>query len=614
MIIREHPHFGQRLRLIYLIISICFFLLFARLWFLQALRGSHFRHLSENNRTRNIQTLAPRGSVYDREGRVIVGNRPAFQVAIIQEDTPDLEQSLKDISQITGRDIESLRAQLARERDKRHFVPKVVISDATREELARVKVNSYRLPGVIVDVAPTRLYPFKTLGAQALGYAREANEQQLTQLQQQRGQLYRRGDLVGQAGLEKFWEPTLRGKNGFKQVEVDAHGQRKGELGIVDPLPGSDLQLTIDLDMQRAAEAGLAGQRGAVVALDAKTGEVLALASGPSFDANMFATAIAPSDWVDLIQDRDRPLKNRALSDSFPPGSTIKLFLSVAALAEKKISPEKEVFCPGYFEFAGRKYHCHEHNGHGWVNMERAIIGSCNTYFFQLGQQLGVENISKYAKLFGLGEVSGIRLPGEVKGVVPSEEWKMKLHGERWYPGDTLPISVGQGYLTVTPMQMAVAVAALANGGTVFKPLLVKAIRDPNSGSEKTFDPQIVRQLGVDQAILNRVKRAAAGVVSDEKGTGHKAALPGITVGGKTGTAQTSSLARSSGRGRLKDHAWFISFAPVEDPQIAMAVLVENGGFGGVAAAPISKDVMEIYFRKKGMLKEEENKDAAAKN
>ncbi|MFN8391643.1 MAG: penicillin-binding protein 2 [Bdellovibrionota bacterium] len=596
----EQSVFTRRIVAASTFLCLMFGLLIVRLWYLQVVYGAFFRDQSENNRVRTVRTVPPRGTIYDRNEHVLVRNRPAFDVALILEDTPNVNETLHTLSEITGREYAQLQKQLQSPGKGRHFEPRIVMADVSREELAKIKVNTYRLPGVIVNTVPARAYPGNTLSSQVLGYAREINKTQLDALQGNGD--YHTGDLIGQSGIEKQWEESLRGKSGYIQVEVDAMGHRRGELGIVDDQMGDDLFLTIDSDMQRVAEEGLAGHRGAVVALDPNNGEVLALASAPTFDLNIFSGKMVAQDWEQLANDKNKPLSNRAISSKYPAGSTFKLFMAMAGLAAKKISPSTELNCPGYYMFGGRPYKCHKHEGHGATAMEKAITVSCNVYFYQLGQLLGIEGIEKFTRPFGFGGQTGIGLPGEDPGILPSDTWKREVRGERWYPGDTLPVSIGQGYLNVTPIQMAVAISALANGGTVYKPFLVKKVVDHVSGEVREFAPQVQNTINFDKSVFDTIRKFAIDVVNDPHGTGKRAAIPGITVGGKTGTAQTGALGKESLGERFKDHAWFISFAPAENPKIAMAIIVENSGHGGEFAAPISKAVMETYFKKIGML------------
>ncbi len=569
---RMEGQFGRRVLLASSFVCFFFGALVVRLWYLQCVYGGYFRDLSENNRIRTIRTVPPRGTIYDRNEQVLVRNRPAFDVALILEDVPNIPETLENLAEITGRDVAQLKRQLQTPGKSRHFEPRIVMSDVSRDELAKVKVNSFRLPGVIINTVPARAYPGKTLAAQTLGYAREISKNQLEALQGKGG--YKTGDLIGQSGIERQYEEFLRGRNGFVQVEVDARGHRRGELGIVDDKMGNDLFLTLDAEMQRTAEEALGARRGAVVAIDPRTGEVLTLASTPSFDANIFSGKINAEEWEQVTGDKNKPLTNRAISSKYPPGSTFKLFMAMAGLADHKVNTQTEIFCPGYFTLGGRPYRCHKHSGHGSVSMQRAITVSCNAYFYQLGQLLNIDGIHKYVGMFGFGGLTGIELPGEDPGILPSEEWKRENRGDRWYPGDTIPVSIGQGYMNVTPIQMAVATAALANGGTVFKPFLVKKIVDHATGQTLEMHPQVNQNVQIDPNIFESIRTFSIGVVNDPHGTGKRAALPGITVAGKTGTAQTGALGKESLGERFKDHAWFISYAPAEDRKIAMAVRV----------------------------------------
>lgn len=598
----QNLFFGLRLVFATVFGFVCLSILLMRLWFLQGVYGSYYRDLSENNRLRVVRTQPARGTIFDRDGRVLVTNRPAFNIALIQEDIHDLNVTLKKLSDITGRSVDELRSSLRSQRGRYHFEPKVVIFDASRTEVAAIKANTYQLPGVMIDVVPTRSYPYNSLASQVFGYARQISRKQLD------GDVdgtYRMGDRVGQDGLEKVWEEQLRGQSGSRNIEVDAMGRRKGELGIVDDIPGRALQLTLDLDLQLVAEEAFKDKRGALVALDPNTGEILALVSAPSYDLNMFATGVQTQQWQQITTDKAHPLTNKAIASSYPIGSTFKLVTSLAGLAEKKLSLTSEFNCSGHFMFAGRPYHCHKKTGHGMVSIKQALTVSCNVFYFHLGQLLGIDLIEKYARMVGLGIATGVDLPGEINGIVPSDAWKRARYGQRWYPGDTLPVSIGQGYLVATPIQMAVMISVIANSGTVFQPYLVNKVIDQVTGEVTQIASKVVQRSTVNTEVFNEVRSLAASVVNDPRGTGKAAKLDTIVVGGKTGTAQVIGLGKKGDN----DHAWFVTFAPVEKPMLAIAIIVENGGHGGTTAAPIAKQVYEKFFRKKGMLPPEENHD-----
>jgi len=595
----ENQFFGKRLAAFTLFFLVALSLMVLRLYYLQGINGACFRDQSENNRTRTVRTIPPRGLIYDRERRLLVGNRPSFNVTLIPEDVVNLEETLQKLSAITGRSIETLKERLQTQRGRHRFEPKIVIADVPREELAKIVANSIRLPGVIVDAVPARSYPHGSLAAQVFGYIREISKDQLAD-----NDFYRRGDLVGQSGAEKSWEKELRGKAGFKGVEVDARGNRTKELGGVADEAGNDLELTLDLDLQEAAEKGLNGRKGAVVVLDPNTGEILALASAPSFDPAIFSGAVAASEWSKLMSDKSLPMTVRPIASTYPVGSTFKLITTVASLAEKKLTPETQFNCPGYYMFAGRPWKCHKKSGHGALNIRRALAVSCNAFYFQVGQLLGIELIEKYAKLMGLGAPTGVDLPSEVSGIVPSDEWKRKKYGVRWYPGDTLPVSIGQGYVVATPIQMALMVSTIANGGTVYRPHIVRKINYRSGEVAKEIQPDVIRQTAISPQVMADTREIAAGVVNDRGSTGTAAKFDEFRVGGKTGTAQVTVLGREKSAEGLGDHAWFVAMAPVENPSIALAIIVENAGHGGTAAAPISHQIMEVFFKKKGVLKD----------
>lgn len=596
------PEIGTRIFLAQAVVCTVFALMGLRLWFLQGVYGDYYRDLSENNRTRTIRTASPRGMIFDRDGRILVRNRAAFNIGLFMEDTPNPDEMVLHLAGLAQRDVDAVVEQFRRGRATRPFEPRVVLPDVSRARLARIKVNTHSLPGVMVSTVPTRRYPNGSLAAQLFGYTREISKEQLLQM----GSPYRAGDEVGQAGIEKQYESVLRGTAGYVQVEVDARGTRRGELGIVDETVGGDLYLTIDLDVQRAAESALAGWRGAAVAMIPNTGEVVALASTPTFDANLFSGHVSAIDWNALMQDPLKPMRNRAIANIYPPGSTIKLLWGLVGLQEGVITPSTRVNCPGSYQLGGRRYHCHKRGGHGLVDLRTAITVSCNVYFYHLGQALGIERLSKYIKAFGFGSKTGIDVPGEEAGVGPSPEWKRRLYAEPWYPGDTIPVSIGQGYLVVTPLQMATAISALANGGALVQPHLVKRIVHRATGQDELVTPPIRSELSIKREHFETVRTAAADVVSAERGTGKRAALQSVAVAGKTGTAQVKAGAGKQTDPRFQDHAWFVSFAPVVDPQLVVVVVVENAGGGGANAAPVVREIMKQFFRKRGVLSDED--------
>jgi penicillin-binding protein 2 len=443
------------------------------------------------------------------------------------------------------------------------------------------------------------MYPHESLAAQTLGYTREISGAQLGTMGRER---YRPGDIVGQSGLEKVHESILGGEPGYIQVEVDARGRRRAELGIIDTVPGNDLYLTLDLDLQMVAEEAFEGKNGAVVGIDPRNGDILVMASLPSFDPNLFSNAMSSKDWKLLTQDKGKPLRNRAISSLYPPGSTIKLFWALAGLAEGVITESTTHNCPGYYTLRGRRFHCHKRAGHGRVNLKEAIRLSCNVYFYQLGLALGIDRLSAFMEELGFGQTTGVNLSGEEKGTLPSRRWKKSRYGERWYDGDTLPVAIGQGYLSVTPIQLASMMAALGNDGKVYKPRLVSKVVDAKTGELRIKPAEVLREVDISPKYFSIVREGALEVVEHPRGTGKRSAVEGIAIGGKTGTAQVISLKASNDSESHQDHSLFVGLAPIEDPTIALFVVVEHGGHGGSAAAPIAGKIFRKYFEKKGMV------------
>jgi penicillin-binding protein 2 len=411
---------------------------------------------------------------------------------------------------------------------------------------------------------------------------------------------YVTGDEIGQYGLERRWEELLRGQSGGQQVEVDALGRRVRVLHEVTDIPGDTVHLTLDLELQEAAYEALKGKEGTLVVLDVNSGAVLALASTPAFDPNIFARGIKNEEWSDLIKDRLRPLNNRAIQGQYPPGSTFKIIMAIAALEEGVVNPDAHIQDPGFFPFGNRSFRDWKKGGHGAVNLHKAIVESCDTYFYQLGPKLGVDRIAKWARAFGLGEKTGLALDDERSGVIPDTQWKRKRFRQPWFPGETVSVAIGQGYVTVTPLQLANMMAAVANGGKLYRPYLVTKVESVDGATVREYKPELVRKIELKAETLNRVHKALADVVNGTGGTGGAARSPLIQVAGKTGTAQVIEMKGAYLKSEQlsyfnRDHAWFVSYAPVDKPQIAVAVLVEHGGHGGSAAAPLAKKVFEKF-------------------
>ncbi len=592
-----------RVRIALGIVLVAFLMIVVRLWYLQVLKGQYFRTRSENNLLRTVYVSPPRGLILDRDGVILAANRPAFDVEFVSEDSPDPQKTLSDLAEIVGMSSSDLIAK-SREQRQRRFEPKIILSDVSADLLARVAARRHRLPGIALNVLPTRKYNFGPLAAHTLGYIREITRDQLDTTTSVG---YMPGDSVGQFGLESRWENFLRGDRGIHTLVVNAAGVRISERSYKQELIGHNLHLTLDADVQRVADSQLEGRKGAVVVLDVTTGDVLALSSAPAFDPNMFTREISVDAWRDLTTGPDKKLNNRAIQGTYAPGSVFKIITAVAALSEGVITPHERVFCPGFYNFGGRPFKCHKHSGHGSVDLELAMAQSCDVYFYTVGQRLGVDRIHDYAKRFGLGLLTGIDLNDERAGIIPSTEWKRnyfkKAEDKKWYPGETLSVAIGQGAVAVTPLQVARALAVLVNGGRLFKPRLIQRI-ESNYGGYR--DDEFVSPSGAaaefDPAVVELVRKSLVSVVNHKSGTGHNAQLAvelGVSVAGKTGTAQVASLHRSNDGEQFKDNAWFAGYAPAEKPEIVVVALVENSGHGGSVAAPVVRTVMETYFKKK---------------
>lgn len=578
----------------------CLAVLVGRLWYLQIVRGNFFRDRSENNRLRTIFIPAPRGVIHDRNGEPLVSNRPSFNVEVVVEDTPDLRKTVADVAVLAGEDPEELYGRVAKQTKRRRFEPKILLRDVSRDLVGAISAQRHRLPGVVVGVAPARQYPFGDLAAHLVGYIREISAEQLKNTNYSG---YRSGDMIGQSGIESSLERYLRGERGVQAVIVNALGNKIGEAYVQPEIPGGDVFLTIDRKLQKAADDAMVGKKGAVVAMNVKTGDILALSSAPRFEPAIFTGEISKDVWSDLTDPKEYKLSNRALQGAFPPGSVFKIFVAAAALSEGVTDTREKTFCPGFLQFGKRAFRCHKHSGHGNTDLYEAMVQSCDVFFYTIGQRLGVDRIHYYARdLFGFGEPIGLSGMEESVGLVPSTKWKETYfrnpQDKKWYPGETLPVAIGQGAVSTTPVQIARGLAAVVNGGKLLKPRVVRkvAANDGRVLEERQSAPEISRVIDIDPWILQELRRSMLGVVEDKRGTGHAAALPEtskIRVGGKTGTAQVSS--RESGV-IAEDHAWFAGFGPAEDPEIVVVALVENGGHGGAAAAPIARQIFMQYF------------------
>ena len=569
---------------------VVFLFLISGFWKLQVQNPQYYDDRAQQNRIKSVPILAPRGRILDRDGRVIVDNHASFSLILARESLK--EEHLWPIAQGLDLDLSDLQARVARLRAQPKYVPIVLKEELTPADLAFVDSHRDFFPELVLIAAQRRLYPQNGMMAHVIGYTGEISEQELDMPEFAK---YNAGDVIGKFGVERQYNDTLMGVDGQRQVEVDNRGQVRQVYATKPAVPGKDLQLTIDLDLQAVAELAMDGRNGAVVALDPRTGEVLAMVSRPAFDPNKFAVHIKAKDWKEIAGNPDNPLLNRAIQAQQAPGSTFKPIMALAALETGTLDDKFTVHCPGGATFYGHYYHCHLKGGHGAVSMHKGIVQSCDVYFYNVGNKLGIDNIALYADLAGLGHKTGIDLPGEKEGIVPSTKWKLRNFREKWYAGETISVSIGQGALTVTPIQLVRAIGGLAMGGVWHHPHLVKEL-------DRTEKPDI---WGLSPANVKEVIDGMYGVVN-EGGTGGRARLPTIEVCGKTGSSQLASndFVKGAGAGHaqnLKDNAWFVGFAPRAAPEIAVVAFFEHGVHGQFAA-PIVRDVMKAYFDKKTRL------------
>jgi penicillin-binding protein 2 len=598
----ETVEFRQKFKIVFALLLIIFSVLMIRLWYLQVIKGGELKQRSEINSVRFRKIKPLRGLIIDGKGHLLVDNLPSFDVVYMPSMVKDHEQLIEKLKILYKK--KSLQFAFDQQLPKivKPYLPIKLEKNVGMEKVALVETNSMDLPGVYIDVSPVRLYLNGEMMAPIIGYTGEASKEELEEGDEE----YTYGDILGKHGVEKVLDAYIRGRNGAELVEVNVYDKEIKNLGRIEPVPGYNAVLTIDVDLQKAAWQELKAKAGAAVALDPRDGSVLAMVSSPSFDPHLFNSGIPYDQWNKLQNSPLAPMSNRAISGQYPPGSTYKLIVATAALEEGIITPNTKFFCNGSFKMGNRIFRCWKNHGHGSVSLHRAIVESCDVYFYNVGKLLGVDKIAKYAKLFGLGEASGIDLPNEKNGIVPTEQWKLARMKEPWQPGETISIAIGQGYDLVTPLQLVNAYSAFANGGTVWRPRLIKRIESIDGKTYKEFPPVKTGDLTLSKKTFDILSQALWGVVNEQGGTGGTARILNADVCGKTGTAQVISLPENE-RGRrqrkmnvlLKDHALFVCYAPLKNPEIAVAVIVENAGHGGSVAAPIARKILDAYFKEK---------------
>lgn len=577
----------RRLTVIQAVIMVSMVLVCGYFWHLQVLRGKYYRELAENNRLRTVPIPAPRGPLFDRYGRILAENRSSFNVVLTTEHLNHLTASLRHLRKLLDIDVDAVRQRLNAKGPR--FRSVVVKADASEGDVATVEARRLEQPEVSVEVVPLRSYPLAEAAAHSLGHVGEITDRQL---EQPTFEGIEAGTVVGQSGIELEYNRQLMGRDGVRRIVVNSRGVEVAEAEREAPVDGPPAQLSVDLELQQAFEEAMEGEAGSVVALEPETGEVLAYLSNPAYDPNAFSLGIEPELWAHLNKDPDKPLINRPIQGTYPPGSTFKVLNALAALQEGVIAPSTRFTCPGYLAVYGTVFRCHKEEGHGTLDLKRALALSCNVYFYNVGIRLEIERLSRWAHALGFAAPSGVDLPHEVSGIFQDPAWKMRALKTRWYPSETVSVSIGQA-MSVTPMQMARVAAVVANGGRLVRPHFMKKIRGQAVNTEPPKD------IGLKPSVVNVVRDAMLSVVSE--GTGQRAKLQGVTVGGKTGSAQVVTSARLAADKKAKrnqPHGWFIFFSPATNakPAIAGAVLVEHGVQGGQSAAPVVGKALSRYY------------------
>ncbi len=604
---REVYQFQLRIGIAGVAVVIAFLMLAARFVYLQVVQHDIYRAKAEDNRISIVPVPPNRGLIVDRNGLVLARNYSGYTLEIFPRRTRSVEGTIDELAElieITPRDRRLFRKLVAETRNAESLPIRTRLSD---EEVAKFAANRYRFEGVEIKGRLFRQYPYGEVASHALGYMGRIDQADQARLEEDGIDAnYRGTDYIGKAGVEASYQHELHGTTGFERVEIDAAGRSKlPPLSRTPSQPGNNVALTLDMTLQQVAENAFGERRGALVAIEPESGGVLAFVSKPGFDPNLFVDGIDPQNWAELNNSIDKPLNNRAIAGMYPPGSTFKPFMALAALELGKRTPRSTIHDPGYFDFGGRRFRDSRPGGNGVVDLYKSIVMSSDTYYYQVANDLGIDAIAGFMKHFGFGERTGIDLQGEASGVLPSPEWKMKRfkrpEQQKWYAGETISIGIGQGYNAYTPIQLAQAMATLANGGAMYRPHLIAYVDDPRTGERRPVEPELVHRVPVRRDHLEFVKRALAGV--NKEGTAARSfANAPYTSGGKTGTAQLIGIKQnekyeeSKVAERLRDHSLFIAFAPLENPKIALSVVVENGGFGARAAAPIARTVLDYYL------------------
>ena len=615
----EPGQFKRKFKLLFILVSVALTVIVMRMWYLQVLKGDELRQRSENNSVRLRKIKSMRGLILDTRRQVLVANQPSFDLVFIPNRTRDMNRTIGQIKALYDErslTLPSLGSLMGRVKP---LVPVVLERNIGMEKVAVAETHALELPGVVVEVTPVRQYLSGEMAAQVIGFTGEISREELGH---DREESLTPGDIIGKFGIEKFLDSHLRGKNGAEQIEVNAAGKAVRSLGKIPSETGGNVVLTIDAALQESAWKALGNRPGALAAMDPRNGAVLALVSSPSFNPNLFNSGISFADWERLVNDRLHPMENRSISGQYPPASTYKPIVAAAALEEGLITPETTFYCNGAFQMGDRAFRCWQEKGHGHVNLHRAIVESCDVYFYNLGKMLGVDKIAAYARAFGLGSPLGIDLTGEKSGLIPTKQWKLDRLREPWHMGETISLSIGQGFNLITPLQLVSVYATLANGGTLYRPRLAKQLESSDGLVVKVYGPEKIGTLPVSARNIRIINQALWGAVNEKRGTGYILKRKDADVAGKTGTAQVIGLpqddkARKAKAKRVsadfRDHALFAGFAPHGNPEIAVAVILEHAGQGGSAAAPVARKFIDAYFDRMKAIQHQPEESEATK-
>jgi penicillin-binding protein 2 len=570
----------------------------ARLWYLQLIKGESYLEMSQSNRVRLFRLPASRGRILDASGQVLAENRPSFTFSILPGELDNPREVIQTCSSILGITEEKMRGLIERSRSIPKYMTFPIKKNMSLEEVSLIKSHAADAKGVVLQTKPLRLYPFRETLCHEIGNLGEVSPDELAKASRVG---YRTGDLIGKSGIEREYENYMKGEEGWEQVEIDAKGRHLNTLSGKPPRTGADICLTVDAAFQRYIEGVFTHRAGSVVAVDPDTGHILALVSKPGFDLNLFSESITDRQWKTLNSDPLHPLENRSIRGQYSPASTFKIVTATAALAEGVVTSRDKFTCKGELELGGEVFRCWNQYGHGKVSLHRAIVESCDVYFYELGLRLGPERIARYASLLGLGTPTGLGLPQELPGLIPTPPWKLRTYGDSWKDGETLNIAIGQGYLVSTPLQLAMMTAALANGGKILRPALVRQIVSQDGDIIFDHSPVARWSLPLKQENLDDLRSAMTDVVADKKGTGRKCRIPGITIRAKTGTTQVIRVKQRSKEGdqipyHERTHAMFVAYVDNMPKKIALAVIVEHGGGGGTSAAPIARKIIAHYY------------------